>query len=893
MHLRANRLVTLLLFPCFIVDPVMPAFGLAAARRCDESPLFRQEALAFAGAECPLSAPNAFNHHAFFALSEQRDYAKPSTSAAPIGYDSHEAAIDRLLQDIFETRVSGFMVREVNWKELAPMLVYDFLRRGLHDEKLAELFRALVEGRLPAGPHGRAPGIFYIVRSPEALPEHRFSVKGHASDRGIYLFMDRDEYHPDDFDTAQRVADVLMHEYAAFLGLPPSGSNALEVVRQAWAETGQPLEQLFRDPHWQKMYREENLREAGGQDSLKLKEAFVRANSALQLYQTTPRAADLLTEKSRRENLKRWLTREVFRREFIVGDPELEEILAKGFESFEGSEGFVKHLLTHSLPRDDAPKHRRVFELIGLQGMTRKQAAERLNISSGLVNRWEFGTSQVIRRELVIYWNQRHAEKALAKPVGTLRLSNTRTDRLKTFGMATMQDVVRRIKANKPLFSVLFEKASVGQRIIQLVESRGYLDLAIPPLLDPLDESVDTLGLSLRTSVALRRALPSPINTIRELIALTREDMAAIAGLGEKAANEIIETLHNRGLKLADASESETRTMLAEVHGLRKTLIGALIVGMLAGGIRSQTLNDSFAERVAHVEAEVAALPQLVSAASFYKTPETRAKLDQAFETSRDHLASLLDGVDEKTVDPRIARKLLDAATALADAATEKAGVPGEWRHTNPAPLPKTFFRGLNGFLSQQPTKRAAMGGWREFGSAVAARKGGGTETAMRGVSRLTGINRLKGVPKFGRLMKFLGRRENEFWVWTYIVWQSGDFRDLERREKRYEDSMEDMNNAANDATEAFYKSGSEDVDAVDVVIPRAKREYLRALQEEERRKLGDDSSAARRIFRDQTRFVRMPTLVPMPSRSPYKARGPIRLLKDKFKEFRDLRRSA
>ena len=69
-----------------------------------------------------------------------------------------------------------------------------------------------------------------------------------------------------------------------------------------------------------------------------------------------------------------------------------------------------------------------------------------------------------------------------------------------------------------------------------------------------LDITVEDLDLTVRSFNCLKRA---DINTVRDLIGKTMEDMTKVRNLGKKSLNEIIDKLDSFGLKLREVSEEE------------------------------------------------------------------------------------------------------------------------------------------------------------------------------------------------------------------------------------------------------------------------------------------------------------------------------------------------
>ncbi len=69
-----------------------------------------------------------------------------------------------------------------------------------------------------------------------------------------------------------------------------------------------------------------------------------------------------------------------------------------------------------------------------------------------------------------------------------------------------------------------------------------------------LDITVEDLDLTVRSFNCLKRA---DINTLRDLIGKTMDDMTKVRNLGKKSLNEIIDKLDSYGLKLKEVSEEE------------------------------------------------------------------------------------------------------------------------------------------------------------------------------------------------------------------------------------------------------------------------------------------------------------------------------------------------
>ena len=73
-----------------------------------------------------------------------------------------------------------------------------------------------------------------------------------------------------------------------------------------------------------------------------------------------------------------------------------------------------------------------------------------------------------------------------------------------------------------------------------------------------VEKTIDDLDLSVRSYNCLKRA---GINTVKELAAMTEEEMLKVRNLGKKSFEEVVEKLHSLGLELtkppADDESSE------------------------------------------------------------------------------------------------------------------------------------------------------------------------------------------------------------------------------------------------------------------------------------------------------------------------------------------------
>ena len=116
-------------------------------------------------------------------------------------------------------------------------------------------------------------------------------------------------------------------------------------------------------------------------------------------------------------------------------------------------------------------------------------------------------------------------------------------------GIDTYDSLVSTVKGN-PVYMRCFRTGNFIDeldRLSKIVNSTEVLRSNDPEVLDiPLEE----INLSVKSFNALKRAR---VNTVRDLVLMTEEDIMKVRNFGKKAYDEIIGILEKMGLKLKDS----------------------------------------------------------------------------------------------------------------------------------------------------------------------------------------------------------------------------------------------------------------------------------------------------------------------------------------------------